>query len=1071
MSRAFAKSDRIGQVTRLLLASRVPLSQAEIARRCEVHRATIGRLIQGMVDNGIPVRETENGLLYIERTAFINHVHLRLHEALALFLAGRLLARHSDKPNAHTVEAIEKLGVALQVVMPALGQHISTTSAALKMRLPTKPSAHQRVLEQLTEAWATSVKVRLWYRPLRARTSFVHIFAPYFLEPSAIGYSTYAVGLAEPLGELRTRKLERVERVELTDEPFTVPEEFNPNAILAGAWGIWFDTSDKPTTVSLRFDGFRATQRMRETIWHPSQHIVVDPEGRLLWTAEIDEPQEMLPWIRGWGADCEVLLPLDLRNQVSEDVRRQARLYSVAGGGTLADSLVAHTPPPGTNRWHLLLDHLTGVAELARDFAEPFGAAAIAYQLGLWHDVGKSNPAFQTYLQRCHREPDVKVRGPDHKAAGSQLAQQHMQLLALLVQGHHGGLRTRSECSDWLNKCLTNETKLDGHTPAAMDAIHRVREFLPSVEPTERLPVPSFVKGPHTTEFFLRMVFSALVDADFIDTERHFNPDRTAVRGSRVSLNELLARFKANQAALSSGLHSTLGAARDAMYQDCLRAAEQPPGLFRLAIPTGGGKTRSGMAFALHHALRHGLKRVIVAVPFISVTEQTADVYREIFQNGDEEQVVLEHHSGATQRDETADYSPQERWRRMAAENWDAPIVVTTTVQFFQSLFANSTTSCRKLHRLARSVIILDEVQTLPPQLLTPILDTIQQLCAHYGTTVVLSTATQPAFESITQFAELRAQEIVPDAARWFVALKRVNYEWQLERPRDWQEVSNELRTASQAMAVVNTKRDALALLDALQDNEALHLSTLLCGAHRRAVIAEVRQRLQDGQPCRLVATQVVEAGVDLDFPLVLRALGPLDRIIQAAGRCNREGRAERGRVVVFEPSEGGLPPGPYKAATNLTRTALSRGELDPDNPEQIRRYFEQLYGTLDLDARQIQKLRAELDYPETAKRFRMIEEETEDVIISTYGGRQEQIAADITLVRTDPTRRREALRRLQLYTVAIFARDAERYRRQGFIEALLPDEQLPGIGIWHGVYHPTRGLVADDDRSLFVVS
>jgi CRISPR-associated endonuclease/helicase Cas3 len=309
MNRAFAKSDRIGQVTRLLLASRVPLSQAEIARRCDVHRSTIGRLVQGMIDNGIPVRYTDTGLLYIERTAFISQVHLRLHEALAVFLAGRLLARYSDKPNTHTIEALDKLGVSLHAVMPALGHHISTTSAALRNRLPATVATSQLVLERLTEAWATGVKVQLWYQPLRARHAFQHTFAPYFLEPSAISYSTYAVGLAEPPNKLRTRKLERIERVELTDEPFTVPPDFDPNALLAGAWGIWFDAEDAPTTVTLRFTGVRALQRMRESTWHPSQRVTIDEEKRLVWSAEIDEPQEMIPWIRGWGADCEVLAP------------------------------------------------------------------------------------------------------------------------------------------------------------------------------------------------------------------------------------------------------------------------------------------------------------------------------------------------------------------------------------------------------------------------------------------------------------------------------------------------------------------------------------------------------------------------------------------------------------------------------------------------------------------------------------------------------------------------------------------------------------------------------------------
>jgi CRISPR-associated endonuclease/helicase Cas3 len=329
MDRAFSKADRIGQVERLLLASRVPLAQAEIARRCDVHRSTIGRLIQGMVDNGIPVRETEDKRLYIERTAYISKIHLKLHEALATFLACRLLARYSDKPNSHTIATLEKLGAALQTVMPALGHHIGDTTKALSVRLATTPSDYQRSLECLTEAWAEGRKVRIWYRPLRASKAFQHTFAPYFLEPSAIGYSTYVIGFAEPPNAIRTRKLERIERIELTDEPFAVPASFDANKLLAGAWGIWFDEVDQPQPVALRFSGEQAIRRVSETIWHPSQQTERDGAGRLLWRAAIDELHEMLPWIRGWGADCEVLEPQELREQVLGEVRRLARAYGV----------------------------------------------------------------------------------------------------------------------------------------------------------------------------------------------------------------------------------------------------------------------------------------------------------------------------------------------------------------------------------------------------------------------------------------------------------------------------------------------------------------------------------------------------------------------------------------------------------------------------------------------------------------------------------------------------------------------------------------------------------------------
>ena len=328
MNRASAKSERIGQIERLLLTSRVPLSQSEIARRCGVNRSTIKRTIDSMFESEIPLRMDDRGWWYIERTAYISTLKLKLHEALALYLAGRLLARYSDKPNPHTVEALSKLGVALHAALPALGHHIASTSVVLREKLPKQTLPYQRVLETLTHAWAEGRKVQLWYRPLHGNKTIQHAFAPYFLEPSAIGYSTYVIGLAEPPGKLRTRKVERIERAILTDEHFDVPADFDPNHLLAGAWSIWFDEDDKPTTVKLRFSRFVA-RRVQETSWHPSQQIEEDREGYLQWTAEIDAVQEMLPWIRGWGADCEVLEPPALRETMIGEVRRQALMYKL----------------------------------------------------------------------------------------------------------------------------------------------------------------------------------------------------------------------------------------------------------------------------------------------------------------------------------------------------------------------------------------------------------------------------------------------------------------------------------------------------------------------------------------------------------------------------------------------------------------------------------------------------------------------------------------------------------------------------------------------------------------------
>jgi CRISPR-associated endonuclease/helicase Cas3 len=514
---------------------------------------------------------------------------------------------------------------------------------------------------------------------------------------------------------------------------------------------------------------------------------------------------------------------------------------------------------------------------------------------------------------------------------------------------------------------------------------------------------------------------------------------------------------------LSKAIDTPVNRVRREVYETCLTAAKEEPGFFRLTVPTGGGKTRSGLAFALKHALAHDLARVIVAIPYTSIIEQTAGVYREIF---DDERAVLEHHSavGGREGENDAPVTPEAQWARLATENWDAPIVVTTTVQLFESLLGNRTSACRKLHRLARSVIVLDEVQTLPPHLLKPTLDVLGRLVADYGVSVVLCTATQPALDESADFAGLPdIREIVPDAARHFLDLKRVHYEWPCLTARwNWERVADELRATPQALAILNTKADALALLAALDDPSALHLSTLLCGAHRRAVLAEVRRRLDAGEPCLLVATQVVEAGVDLDFPTVLRALGPLDRIVQAAGRCNREGKQTAGRVVIFATEEEHQPPGAYRIGTDVTRIVLraAAGDPDLDAPATYTDYFRGYYGGNDLDLKQVQQARQSFDYPEVAKRYRLIDDDAASVVVRYRGhsaeavGGRTDVDALLNALRSHPERGRGLLRRLQPYIVGVRQQLLNKYVDEG-----LALEVLPGLWEWHGKYDDVRGL------------
>jgi CRISPR-associated endonuclease/helicase Cas3 len=623
------------------------------------------------------------------------------------------------------------------------------------------------------------------------------------------------------------------------------------------------------------------------------------------------------------------------------------------------------------------------------------------------------------------------------------LLQPFLGAAVLSLHGHHGGLRSPTEFRNWLAPRRED--------PDVIEAIAWAKSAIPDLLPDHQIAFPPFADGDALgAELFIRMAFSALVDADFLDTERHFDADKSASRGGAPSLAELWELFQRNQAALPKA-DDALGRLRTELYDSCLAAASQPVGLKALSAITGSGKTRSSMAFALPHALTHGLDRVIVAVPFISITTQTASIYREIFGAS----AVLEHHSQVQFEDsEEADCYARSRWARLAAENWDAPVVVTTVVQLFESLFGHKPSSSRKVHRLTRSVVILDEVQSLPPHLLEPILSALRELSENYGTTVVLSTATQPTFSVVPGFKELHATEI----AHTSVTLPpRFDTEDLGRVP--WTTVAERMRECPQVLAVVNTKRDALALLDALDDSEAFHLSTNLCGLHRRDVIAGVRERLDADASCKLISTQVIEAGVDISFPVGFRAYGPLDSIVQVGGRVNREAKLTKGRLIIFEPEDGGLPKGSYKTATQETRALLTDGQYDRvDDPALLTTYYQRVYSIIPTDREHIQPLRKSFDFPQVAQRFVMIDEDTEQVIVH-YGTahQQRRVQQLIEELRAGTPRGRYIVRELQSYIVSIRRTDADKWRASGLIADI-----VDGIGEWTGAYCSVRGLIGD---------
>ena len=719
----------------------------------------------------------------------------------------------------------------------------------------------------------------------------------------------------------------------------------------------------------------------------------------------------------------------------------------------------AHTARNADGSWrapHDLAAHLRAVAGLAAQCADSYGAEW-ARLAGLWHDLGKYRPGFQRYL---HAASDAEAENAhieggagrvSHSTAGALLACERFgtagRVLAYLIASHHAGLY------DWHSDASSLEARLAseaGRTELAEALAAAPAEILDHGDFAANLrAIPG---GPAGFALWLRMLFSALVDADFLDTEAFMDEGKAAARGAWPELATLRASFDAHMARLAADAPDTpVNRLRGRILAQCRAKAAEKPGHFSLTVPTGGGKTLASMAFALDHARLHGQRRVIYVIPYTSIIEQTADVFRGIFG-----EAVIEHHSNAE-----SDPGRESLRSRLACENWDAPIVVTTSVQFFESLFAARTSRCRKLHHIVNSVVVLDEAQLLPPEFLKPILGVLNLLTRHYGVSVVLSTATQPAlarqeyFDPQKSIAGLDAvrelmqggphvetpDELYRDLQRVHV---RLPADWQ-ERTA-WEDLAAELAAHESVLAIVNTRRHAAAL-HALLPEGTLHLSALMCGAHRAEVIATIKARLKAGAPTRVVSTQLVEAGVDLDFPVVYRALAGLDSIAQAAGRCNREGRLPGlGEVVVFVPPDA-APPGLLAKGEGACRSVLHGYEGDPLARALFERYFRQLYYQCELDKHGIEKLLTvdgktlAVNFRTAAEKFRLIDDAVQASVIVRYrgpDGRDVTVDQRLAQLRQGGTAR-WLLRALQRYTVNIHQRDAQRLLAQGDIEELLP--------------------------------
>lgn len=710
----------------------------------------------------------------------------------------------------------------------------------------------------------------------------------------------------------------------------------------------------------------------------------------------------------------------------------------------------AHSlPNKPESDWQPLEPHLRAVAERAARFAESFGSADWAWNAGWLHDMGKATNAFQAYLRRQNSMDDADY-GEDgsvsnHASAGAAYAQDRLklpgQILAYILAGHHAGL------PDW-DSAETGNAALSIRLEEGRQNLATLSEFAESLRPELRpLTKPPTYVTRENAHFWIRMLFSCLIDADRLDTEKFCAPEKIAARGQYPTLGNLApSLFQWLEKLEQSAARSEVNEIRSEIRRACEAAAEEKPGLFSLTVPTGGGKTLSAMAFAIRHALRNGKQRIIYVIPYTSIIEQTAKTLGEIF--GAEN--IVEHHSNL--------YPNRSSLRaEMAAENWDAPIIVTTSVQFFESLYAAKTGAARKLHNIANSVVILDEAQLIPPELLTPCVEAINHLVSCFGVTLVLATATQPALPKL-----LPAREIIPRELNLYARLRRTN----INLPADWRErttwpdLAARLAGHNQVLCIVNTRRDCHDLFSLMPEG-TIHLSALMCGEHRSAVITDIKCRLAAGEPCRVVSTQLVEAGVDIDFPVVYRALAGLDSIAQAAGRCNREGKlnavGQRGEVHVFIPPKS-APLGLLRKGEDTMREMPAVAGFDPQEPACYTRYFESYYARLNATtgrpgSKIVYNQDLIRDFPHIPFRtagyeFRMIDDAQQAVFVR-WGGNDKWLSQ---LRAIGPTR--DGLRALQRSCVNLPRRQILDMKACGNVE-----EVWSGFWLWIGRYDKVCGV------------
>jgi len=713
------------------------------------------------------------------------------------------------------------------------------------------------------------------------------------------------------------------------------------------------------------------------------------------------------------------------------------------------------------NERHDLSKHLHRTAKIAESFACQEIYKPIFYLSGLLHDLGKYQPAFQSYLENGGSRGSVP-----HASWGAGYARLCRQIEAsIVIDGHHKGLPDNSA---W--KSTTEAFKRLEITGFE----NVVKTFMSDVKTNEeeiikQNPVTFIEKSQR--ELFVRYLFSALTDSDWLSTEEHFEQDIFKLRhGATLSADEMISKLEEEFSTKSK--EGEINRLRNDARNQAMQKADMLSGFYSLALPTGMGKTLTAMAWALQHAKKNELKRVIIVLPYINIIDQTAQILKDIFG----EEWVLEHHSSYNEgekdaRDDTESYFSIQKRKELACENWDYPIIVTTTVQFFESLFSNRSSKCRKIHNIATSVVIFDEVQMLPKEIILPTLQMLQDVQTVMKTSFLFCTATQPAFEKRSGFdgiTEIRS--LIDDPAELYEKTKRVEYSLLNELcPVDCSGLlAAVIQAGGSVLVIFNTKKAAVEFYDCtrcLENWESkYHLSTAMCPFHRKDIINKIRNDLVAKKKILVASTQLIEAGVDFDFPVVFRAMAPLESIIQSAGRCNRENNLGKfgGKVFLFKIFDGAMPDKTYAACTGHAEGLINKDITQLHEHNIFNEYYAQVIRLyIDPDKYNISKARDQFNFQTVNDSYRIIRNATEGLYVYNYSDDSRRLLHTIEykefLSRND-------YREMQMYTVQVYNNFI--IHNAGMCK-LLPQKFM----VWYGNYDQDTGIsVAPIEADMMVV-